>query len=102
MLEILEDLHPFSLGRRTIDIGFVQSNGILLQSKHVVSKDDNLVIPPFMKLDQKLASSEFVGIHGVQQDPFLGFDCHILPVKLRRHWAPNLSTLDFGDVATVL
>lgn len=68
----------------------VQSNGILLQSKHVVSKDDNLVIPPFMKLDQKLASSEFVGIHGVQQDPFLGFDCHILPVKLRRHWAPNL------------
>ena len=74
----------------TFQFLLVQSNGIFLQSKHVVSKDNNLVIPPFMKLDQKLASSEFVGIHGVEQDPFLGFDCHVLPVELRRHWAPNL------------
>ena len=74
----------------TFQFLLVQSNGIFLQSKHVVSKNNNLVIPPFMKLDQKLASSEFVGVHGVQQDSFLGFDCHILPVKLRRHRAPNL------------
>lgn len=68
----------------------VQPNGIFLQGKYVVSKDNNLVIPPFMKLDQKLAGSEFVGIHGVQQDPFLCFDCHILSVELGRHRAPNL------------
>lgn len=68
----------------------VQPNGIFLQGEHVVSKYNNLVISPFMKLDQKLASSEFVGVHGVQQDSFFGFDCHILPVKLRRHRAPDL------------
>lgn len=102
MLEILENLHPFPLRRRSVDIGFVQPNGIFLQGKHIVSKDNNLVIPPFMKLDQKLASSKFVGVHGIQQDSFLGFDCYIFPVKFRRHRAPNLSTLDFGDVAIIL
>lgn len=68
----------------------VQPNGIFFQGKYVVSKDNNLVIPPFVELNQKLAGSEFVGIHGVQQDSFLCFDCHILPVELRRHRAPNL------------
>lgn len=43
-----------------------------------------------MKLDQELAGSELVGIHGVQQDPFLCFDCHILSVELGRHRAPDL------------
>lgn len=74
----------------TFQFLLVQSNGIFLQSKHIVSKDNNLVVPPLMKLDQKLTRSEFVGVHGVQQDSFLGFDCHIFPVKLRRHRAPNL------------
>lgn len=68
----------------------VQPNGIFLQGKYVVGKDNNLVIPSLMELDQKLAGSELVGIHGVQQDALFSFNCHILPVELRRHWAPNL------------
>lgn len=78
------------MGRDQEDHVLVQPNSIFLQGKHIVSKDNNLVIPPFMKLDQKLAGSEFVGIHGVQQDAFLCFDCHILSVELRRHRAPDL------------
>lgn len=68
----------------------VEANGIFLQGKHVVSKDDYLVIAPLVKANEKLASTELVGVHRVEQDALLRPDGHVLSVKLRRHWAPHL------------
>ena len=68
----------------------VEADGVFLQGKHVVSKDDDLVVTPLMKANEKLASTELVGVHRVQQDALLRLDGHVLSVKLRRHRAPHL------------
>lgn len=43
-----------------------------------------------MEADEKLASTELVGVHGIEQDALLRLDGHILSVKLWRHRAPHL------------
>lgn len=63
---------------------------ILLQCKHIVSKYDDFIIPSLVKLNQELAGSEFIWVHGVQQYPFLRFDSYVFSIKFRWHWAPNL------------
>lgn len=67
-----------------------KSDCILLQRKHIVSKYDDFIISSLMKLNQELAGSEFIWVHGVQQYPFLCFDSYIFSIKFRWHWAPNL------------
>lgn len=67
-----------------------QSNSILLQSKHIVSKDYDLIIPSFMEFNQELASPKFVWVHGIEQYPLLCFYSYIFSVEFRRHWTPNL------------
>lgn len=68
----------------------VETNGILLQGKHVVSKDDDLVAASLVEADEKLASAELIGVHRVKKDALLRLDGHVLSVKLRRHRAPHL------------
>lgn len=72
----------------------VEANGIFLQGKHIVSKDNDLVIAPFMEANKKLASTEFVGIHCIQQDALLCLDGHIFPVEFWSHRAPHLNNID--------
>lgn len=67
-----------------------KSDCIFLQCKHIVSKYDDFIIPSLMKLNQELAGSEFIWVHGVQQYPFLCFDSYVFSIKFRWHWAPNL------------
>jgi len=68
----------------------VEANGVLLQGKHVVSKDHNLVITTLVEADEKLAGAELIGVHCIKQDALLRLDGHVLPVKLWRHRAPHL------------
>lgn len=67
-----------------------KSDCIFLQCKHIVSKDDDFIIPSLMKLNQELTGSEFIWVHGVEQYPFLCFNSYIFSVKFRWHWAPYL------------
>lgn len=58
-----------------------KSDCVLLQCKHIVSKNNDFIIPPLMKLNEELASSKLVWVHGVQQYPFLCFDCYVFSIK---------------------
>lgn len=68
----------------------VEADSVLLQGKHVVSKDHDLIVSPLMELNEKLASAELIGVHRIKQDALLCLDGHILSVELWRHWAPHL------------
>lgn len=70
MLSLVEHLLP-------------KSDCIFLQCKHIVSKDDDFIIPSLMKLNQELTGSEFIWVHGVEQYPFLCFNSYIFSVKFR-------------------
>ena len=80
----------------------VEAYGVFLQGKHVVSKDNDLVITPLMEANEKLASTKLVGVHRVKQDALLCLNGHILSVKLWRHRAPNLKHRHGYTVQTTL
>jgi len=77
-----------------VEHSLVQADGVFLQGEHIVSKDDDLVITPLVEANEKLTSTELIGIHGVKQDALLCLNGHIFSVKLRRHWAPHLKHRD--------
>lgn len=60
----------------------VKTNSIFLEGKHIVGKDNDFVVAPFMEANEKLAGSKFVRVHCVHKDALLGLDGHILSVKL--------------------
>lgn len=74
----------------------VKANGVFLQGKHVVGKDNDFVVASFMEANEKLAGSEFVGVHRVHEDAFPCLDGHILSVKLWGHRAPHLNHTQTG------
>lgn len=80
----------------------VEPYGVFLQGKHVVGKHDDFVVAPLVEADEELASSEFVGVHGVKQDPLLRLDGHIFSVKLRGHRAPYLKQRHNSNAQTDL
>ena len=65
--KVLKDLESFSLWCRSIEVGFVKSDSISFQCKHIVREDDNLIIPLLMVSDKKLTGSTFVWVHHIEK-----------------------------------
>lgn len=74
----------------------IKANSIFLEGKHIVGKDNDLVVASFMEANEKLAGSKLVGVHRVQEDALLRLDGHILSVKLWGHRAPHLNHTQTG------
>lgn len=74
----------------------IQANSVFLEGKHIVGKDNDFVVAPFMEANEKLAGSKFIRVHRVQEDALLRLDGHILSVKFWGHRAPHLNHTQRG------
>jgi hypothetical protein len=64
-----------------------------LQSVNVVGKNNDLVTPIFVILDEELARLELVGVHAVQEHALSRLLSQVFPVKFGCHGAPYLGAL---------
>ena len=102
VLKVLQDLEAFVLRRRSVDVGTVEADGVVLQSEHVVREDDDLVVAALVHADEVLTDAELVRVHDVEERLLARPRAQVLAVELGRHRTPHLAALHLGQEAAIL